>query len=63
MDELKPKLPSEKAQEELEIIELDDRLDLAFDPLSIVGPEENFLSNGYCNNGVCCGGGPKPPAL
>jgi hypothetical protein len=60
MDELKPKLPSEQAQEELEIIELDDRLDLAFDPLSIVGPEENFISNGNCGNGVCC---PKSPVI
>lgn len=45
-----------KAQE-LEIVELDDRLDMAFDPMSIVGTTTNFDPNTNCFNSSCC---PKP---
>jgi hypothetical protein len=52
MDEKKINL--EQAGEELEIVELDERLDMAFDPLSMVLSLKG-ATNGNCNNTQCCG--------
>jgi len=57
-----PDLPEQKKphdslpSDEADIIELDDRLDLAFDPLSVAGSDSDFFSNPNCNNGTCCNG-------
>jgi len=47
-----PALPSD----DVDIIELDDRLDLAFDPLAVAGSDSDFFGNPNCNNGTCCNG-------
>ena len=40
--------------ETADIIELDDRLDLAFDPLSVTGGDSDFFAQPNCGNGICC---------
>jgi hypothetical protein len=53
MEETK-KNQEQQASDELEIVELDDRLDMAFDPLSmLLAPRP---TNGNCGNSQCCGG-------
>jgi hypothetical protein len=52
MDEKKTNL--QPTDEELEIVELDERLDMAFDPLSMV-VSLRPVSNGNCSNTQCCG--------
>lgn len=50
MDE--KKINREQLGEELEIVELDERLDMAFDPLSmVVGLKAS--DNNSCTNGTC----------
>jgi hypothetical protein len=49
-DTRKQELP---ISEELEIVELDERLDMAFDPLGLV--ISRVPTNGNCNNSQCCG--------
>jgi len=48
--------PEQQASDALEIVELDERLDMAFDPLSmlaVIRPRPNT----NCGNTQCCGGG------
>lgn len=52
MDEKKINL--EQLGEELEIVELDERLDMAFDPVSMIISPRGPL-NGNCGNTQCCG--------
>jgi hypothetical protein len=48
------KINLEQPSEELEIVELDERLDMALDPLSvIISPRPP--TNGNCGNTQCCG--------
>jgi len=43
--------------DDIEIVELDERLDMAVDPLIGMTPQWNGACGGGCNNNVLCGGG------
>ena len=44
----------EKLQEDLEIVELHEKLDMTFDPLSILSASTAGLLDTNCNNNQCC---------
>jgi len=48
----------QQSTDALEIVELDERLDMAFDPLSMIAVFRP-PTNGNCGNTQCCGGGTK----
>jgi len=54
-----PKKAEQQSSDSMEIVELDERLDMAFDPLSMIAAIKTGPPNTNCNNTQCCGGG-KP---
>ncbi len=43
--------------DDIEIIELDERLDMAVDPLLGMSPQVNGACGAGCTNNILCGGG------
>jgi hypothetical protein len=54
MEPSEKKSAIDKLKEDLEIVELSEKLDMTFDPLSVLTASTAGLLDTNCNNNACC---------